>query len=31
MTLTDAIAQVGFLQESARRLGDALFEPNDAH
>ncbi|MEC8197073.1 MAG: IclR family transcriptional regulator C-terminal domain-containing protein, partial [Pseudomonadota bacterium] len=30
MKLTDAMAQVGFLQESAQRLGDALFEPSDA-
>lgn len=28
MTITDSIAQVGFLQMSARRLGNALFEEN---
>ncbi|WP_299423792.1 IclR family transcriptional regulator [uncultured Shimia sp.] len=28
MTITDSIAQVGFLKESARRLGDALFDAN---
>ena len=28
MTITDSITQVGFLKESARRLGDALFDAN---
>lgn len=30
MTLTGAMAQVSFLQDAAKRLGDTLFEPPEA-